>query len=110
MVIKLEEKKYEILTDEENTIEFEGRTLHRIRALRSFEDVEIGDIGGYVENEWNLSHDGNCWIYDDAKCVDNAKCTDDSQMYDRSCMRDNSRMYDNSMMYDNAWIGCVYSP
>ena len=29
-------KKYEILMDKENTIEFNGRTLHRIKALKYF--------------------------------------------------------------------------
>ena len=62
-----EEKKYEILMDEDHTIEFEGRVLHRIRALKNFGLVEIGEIGGYVQTEDNLSQYGNCWIYDDAK-------------------------------------------
>ena len=53
-------RKYE-LTDE--TIQINGKTLHRIKALKDFGDVKKGDIGGYVENEWNLSQDGECWIY-----------------------------------------------
>ena len=102
MVIKLEGKKYEILIDKENTIEFEGRTLHRIRALRNFNDVKAGDIGGFVESEWNLSQEGNCWIYDDAICMDSASVYDNAKMYNRSCMYNYSRMYDNSEMYDNS--------
>ena len=45
-----ENKKYEILTDEKNTIEFKERILHRIRALKNFNDVKTGDIGGFVES------------------------------------------------------------
>ena len=103
-----EEKKYEILTDEENTIEFEGRILHRIRALKDFGFVKIGEIGGYVQTEDNLSQYNKCWIYDDAKCMDNARVCDnakmfrDSKMYDNSKMFNNSRMYDNTKMFDNA--------
>ena len=93
-------KKYEILMDEENTIEWKGHTLHRIRALRDFNDVREGDIGGYVENENNLSHKGNCWIYDDAKAMDDSRIYDNSTMYDNSEIHDNSVMYDNSTMYD----------
>ncbi|WP_375638621.1 hypothetical protein [Bartonella sp. AA16NXGY] len=63
-------KKYE-LTDE--TIEFDGRTLHRIRALRDFGYVKKGDLGGFIENESNLSHDGNCWISGNAKVYGKAK-------------------------------------
>ena len=47
--------------------EFTGKTanvgkhiLHRIRALRDFGDVKAGDLGGFIESEGNLSHDGEC--------------------------------------------------
>lgn len=54
------EKKY-ILTDE--TIKVNGKTLYRIKALREFSNVKAGDLGGFVESESNLSHDGylNFW-------------------------------------------------
>jgi len=38
----------------------------RIEALRDFSDVKKGDIGGFVQSEHNLSHRGDCWIYEDA--------------------------------------------
>ena len=40
-------RKYEILMDEENTIEWEGHTLYRIKALRNFgyiKKVILGDM------------------------------------------------------------------
>lgn len=40
--------------------------MYRIRALKDFSDVKKGDLGGYVESEYNLSQYGNCWIYDDS--------------------------------------------
>ncbi|WP_375654209.1 hypothetical protein [Bartonella sp. AP19HLJMH] len=63
-------KKYE-LTNE--TIEVGGKTLHRIRALRDFGNVKAGDLGGYIEKEDNLSHDGNCWVSGNAKVYGKAK-------------------------------------
>lgn len=63
------EKKYE-LTAETKTVW--GVPLHRIRALRSFGDVHQGDLGGWVEHEGNLSHDGNCWVADNAAVFGNA--------------------------------------
>ena len=89
-------KKYEILMDEENTIEWKGHTLHRIRALRDFGDIRKGDIGGFVENENNLSHKGNCWIYDDAKAMDNSIMYDNSRICDKSELHDDSEMYGDS--------------
>ncbi|EJF80293.1 hypothetical protein HNQ74_000003 [Bartonella doshiae] len=40
--------------------------LYRIKALKDFDDVKAGILGGFIEKEVNLSHDGNCWVYDDA--------------------------------------------
>lgn len=56
---KIEEKKYEILDERDNLY---GRILHRIRAVRDFGAVRKGDLGGFVEREENLSHEGTCWI------------------------------------------------
>ena len=100
----MNDKKYEILMDKENTIEWEGRTLHRIRALKDFRNVRKGDTGGYVENEYNLSQEGDCWIYDEAKAMDNSRMYDNSVMYDYSEMYDYSTMYNNSRMYDYSEI------
>ena len=52
------------LTDE--TIEYQGLTLHRIQALRDFTvqgmEVSAGEMGGYLEKESNLSQDGDAWV------------------------------------------------
>ena len=57
-------KKYELLQDQ--TIEWRGRTLYRVRALRDFGSVHAGDVGGYIECEHNLSQGGNAQVYGDA--------------------------------------------
>jgi hypothetical protein len=82
-------KKYELTAE---TIEINGRILHRIRALRDFSDVKAGDIGGYIEKESNLSHDGDCWIYDDARVYGNAR------------VFDNAQVYGNAQVFDDAWV------
>jgi hypothetical protein len=48
-------KKYELIKSD-----IPG--LYRIKAVRDFSDVKKGDIGGYVESEDNLSHEGDCWV------------------------------------------------
>ena len=53
------------LTDE--TKEWCGRTLHRIEALKSFGDMSAGEKGGWIEKEENLSQEGSCWVYGDAR-------------------------------------------
>ncbi|GAC42784.1 hypothetical protein [Paenibacillus popilliae] len=59
------ERKYEFTGE---TIEHSGTvTLHRIRAVRDFDDVKVGDVGGWIESEHNLSHNGDCWLYGNSK-------------------------------------------
>ena len=101
-------KKYELI--KESKTMFEGIEIYRIRALKDFSDVRTGDIGGWVCSEDNLSQNGNCWIYDNAKCLDdarvyyNAKMYDNAIMYDDAIMYDNSRMFNNTIMYNNSRI------
>lgn len=63
------------LTDE--TIKRKGFTLHRIQATKDFRGVREGDLGGFIENENNLSHDGNAWVSGDAWVYDNMKICGD---------------------------------
>lgn len=68
-------RKYELLKREEDD-------LCRIRALRDIPcfGVRAGDIGGYVEREKNLSQDGDCWVYGDARVYGNAWVYGDAQV------------------------------
>ncbi|WP_375662610.1 hypothetical protein [Bartonella sp. OC16QHHD] len=96
------EKKYE-MTDE--TIEVGGKTLHRIRALRDFGRVKKGDVGGFIEKEDNLSHDGNCWVGDDAKVYGYAKVFGDAHVYGYAEVYGNSRIYGKAEVFDEP---CIY--
>ena len=58
------EKKYKLI---EESINFRGKTLYRIEALKDFGNIKKGDKGGYVQSEKNLSQEANCWIYNNAK-------------------------------------------
>ncbi|MDD9333472.1 MAG: hypothetical protein PV354_07355, partial [Bartonella sp.] len=62
-------KKYEF-TDEEIVIGF--HKLYRIRALKDFGNVKVNEFGGFIEDEKNLSHENDCWVYDNAKVFGNA--------------------------------------
>ena len=71
-------RKYE-LTDE--TIVHFGHTLHRIRALISFNDVQAGDLGGWIETEDNLDQDRSAWVYGNARVCCNAEVYDNAEVY-----------------------------
>ena len=52
-----------------------GRKLFQIRALIQFADVNVGDLGGWIEKEDNLSQDGDAWVSGDALVYGNADYT-----------------------------------
>lgn len=64
--IMIPTEKEATVYDEDKKCYIEVR-LFRIRATKDFEDVKIGDFGGFVQNESNLSQEGDCWIYDEAR-------------------------------------------
>lgn len=77
--------------------------LHRIRARRDIDDiVEMGDLGGFVEHEENLSQDGDCWIFDDAICCEDAAVKGNALLYDGVLIRENARIVGNAVFYDRA--------
>jgi hypothetical protein len=71
---------------------FEGYRKYKIRSdgrivsLVDFDDVKVGDVGGFVGDEYNLSTGKNkSWIYDDAECKGNdARVFQHGKMYGKS--------------------------
>ena len=61
-------KKYEV-TDE--TMKIGMITLHRIKALVAFSDVDSGELGGWIEKESNLDQAGDAWVYGNARVYGN---------------------------------------
>ena len=81
------EKKY-ILTDE--TIEYLGHTLHRIKAVKDFATISAGTLGGYIKSEGNLNHIGNAWVSGNAKVFGDARVTDDAMVSGYAKVRETS--------------------
>lgn len=95
-------KKYELLKDE--YIEYEGRILYRLKALKAFGDIKLGDKGGYIETENNLSHDGDCWVHNKAKVYDRAEVFGDAHIYNQAEVYENARICGKALICDNALI------
>ena len=78
-------KKFEF-TGETKTINlfFRTATLHRIRAVAEFGLVKIGDLGGWIEKEENLSHEGKAWVWGNAEVWGNAKVCGDAEVFSAS--------------------------
>ncbi len=112
-------KKYE-LTNE--YITYLGKKLYRIKALKNFGNVKIGELGGYIEKEDNLSQYDNAWVYGDARVFDEAIVKDNARVCgnaivkDKAIVMDNARVCgdtrvfgnavvkDKAIVMDNAWV------
>lgn len=106
--------KYE-LTDETKTLG-DGTVLHRIRSVRDFKlasgyKIRAGKLGGWIENEPNLSHDGKAWVSDEA-CVygsamvySNAHVMGWAEVYGNACVCDNAQVFGDARI-DGAATVC----
>lgn len=105
-----------------------GIVLHRIVALRDFDNVKAGNVGGWVEGEWNLSQSGSCWIRGEAKVWGNSEVSDDAQVWGLATVHDSvvcgcadisghaklfrgatvhqlAKVCGNAWVYDGAFVG-----
>ena len=113
-------KKYEFTGE---TKEFFGKTLHQIRALVDIgEDVKAGDLGGWIENEENLSQEDHAWVFGNARVFDNAwvfgnawvsgdaKVSGDARVFDNARVfgdakvSGDARVFGDALVFDNAWV------
>ena len=97
------DNKYELIPSDK-----EG--LFRIKALKDFNDVKKGDIGGYIQSEKNLSQYDDCWIYgnaivrDETVVMGDAKVCGNARVYDNAIVCGNARVYDNVQISDNVVV------
>lgn len=106
------EKKYE-LTDEIVFLKKDDNSLlklNRIRALMDFTNVKKGDLGGFVQDERNLSHNGNCWVsgnakvYGSASVHDNAEICGEAEVFSEAMISGNAIVSERAKVFGNAIV------
>lgn len=91
-----------IITDIKEIIN--GVTLYKIKNLVT------NKYGGWIENEGNLSQEGNCFIYDNAMVFGsahvsgNATVSDSAEVYGSAIVSGNAKIYGNAVVCDNARV------
>lgn len=60
--------------------------------------VDVGDLGGYVENDYNLSQEGSCWI------SGNAIVCGDARVYGNAIVNRNALVCGDARVYGNARV------
>lgn len=104
----MKNNKYRLISEDCKTIC--GRKVYRIEALKDFGVVKAGELGGYIQNENNLSFDGESWVCDEAKVFDDARICNDAiirnnaRIYGNAIVRNKAMVYGNAIIYDNALI------
>lgn len=94
--------KYKILTDETKIIN--AHKVYRIQATKAFSDVAEGDKGGWVESEYNLSQEGNCWLYDEAIAYGASVVSENATIMDNAIISGYSRISGHAVIDGNAKI------
>ena len=90
-------KKYEFTGEtKEIRLLFRTATLHRIRATVAFGIVEVGDLGGWIEKEENLSHEGKAWVWGNAEVCGNAKVWGNAEVWGNAKVWGNAEVFSAS--------------
>ena len=94
-------KKFELTSDFKMYL---GMKLFRIKALVDFGNVKAGDLGGYIEREENLSHDGNAWVSGDALVSGNALVSGSARVSGSACVSKNACVSGSARVSKNACV------
>ncbi|MBQ1298280.1 hypothetical protein IIY24_00365 [Candidatus Saccharibacteria bacterium] len=101
------EPKYKMLKN--YSISFFKYRLFRIVALKDFEThdgrkVKRGDLGGFIETEDNLSQEGTCWIFKNAKVFAGGKVRDDAIICGYALVYDYAEVMGRSIVHNSATV------
>ena len=96
-------KKYEFAYD---TYSRAGTIVFRIRALIDIPEkgVRVGDLGGYVSGEHNLSHAGTAWIGGNAEVLGSATVRENALVEGNSTISASADIAGNAHVFENATI------
>lgn len=101
----MKENRHYKLTDE--TIEFDGHTLHRIRCTEDFLNITKGTLGGFVESYENLRDEA--WVDGDAKVYAGAVVRDRASVQRSACVSNCAVIADRAYVEDSASVyGAVF--
>lgn len=87
-------------------------TYHRIIALIDIprHGVKAGDIGGWIQSEYNLSHEGDCWVADEASVRDKARIRGNAivkfhaHISEGALVEEDAQVGEYAHIRGNAWV------
>lgn len=92
-------KKYKLIR-----ADLYGHQCYQIRALRDFGNVRKGELGGYVDGEHNLSHDGSAWIEDPAVVTGDARVSGNARVGGHALIGGTVKISGSATVYGELYI------
>lgn len=96
----MDNKKYEF-TGEEKTISIEIGSEVTVRRIRRIYD---GLMGGWIEKESNLSHEGSCFVYDNATVTGNANILENATVRGYALVTGYATVFGSATVSENATV------
>ena len=96
--------KFKLLPKTEKIID--GKSVYRIQALEDIPKYKVsrGDVGGFVETEFNLGIIGNCWIAENACAMDDSVVVDNALISGNCLLRKYAVVQDNAILKYNVLV------
>lgn len=95
-------KKYELTS---NFKMYSDKKIFQIRALVNLENgVKVGELGGWIEKEENLSHNGKAWVSDNTWVTNNAHVSGDAWVRDNVWVSGDAHVAGNAHVAGKAWV------
>jgi len=93
----MENKIYKLTS---NTKVVFGIKLFQIQLIVDCKYGQIGDLGGWIEKESNLS--GDAWVSGNARVYGDARVSGDANIYGDAWVSGNAKVYGNAQVYGDA--------
>lgn len=83
-----------------------GTSLYRIKALREIPlcGISVGDLGGFVSGEHNLSQYGDCWIFGEAIVSERAVVSEMARVSGKAVVAGGARIFGYAQVFGEARI------
>lgn len=78
----------------------ETMTIDNVIILQRIQRISDGLVGGWIESAKNLSHEGNCFVYDESCVLDYAEVTGDAEIRGNSVICDLARVEGSVVLVD----------
>ena len=88
--------KYKVLRDE--SVDYFGITLYRVKRLSD------GLVGGFIESEANLSQEGSCFVYNDAKVSGSARVFESAEVSGLARVSGSAEVSGSAKVSGSAWV------